>query len=163
MAINATRFILLLLLALLAGTMFGIWIGFDPATLSPAAYIEQQQNAIRSLSTFMPAMGGACIVLAAVLLVLSKGNRPPQLFLAAAIACLLTAALVTRFGNQPINAIVMTWTPASPPANWAQLRDTWWRLHIIRMAAGIGALSLAILATTVSERAMDRARRDTMG
>jgi hypothetical protein len=58
MVINAIRFILLLVLSLLVGTMFGIWVGFNPASLSAAAYVEQQQNAIRSLNTLLPVMGG---------------------------------------------------------------------------------------------------------
>jgi hypothetical protein len=41
------RFALIVLLALLVGTMFGIWIGFNPSSLSASAYVEQQQNAIR--------------------------------------------------------------------------------------------------------------------
>jgi hypothetical protein len=36
------------------------------------------------------------------------------LLVAAVVFCLLAAALVTRFGNQPVNAIVMTWNPQSP-------------------------------------------------
>jgi hypothetical protein len=64
MGANAIRFILLLLLSLLIGTMFGIWLGFNPASLSAAAYVEQQQNAIRSLNTLLPVMGAVCILLA---------------------------------------------------------------------------------------------------
>ncbi len=54
------------------------------------------------------------------------------LLVAAVVFCLLAAALVTRFGNQPVNAIVMTWNPQSPPAEWAQLRDAWWQWHMVR-------------------------------
>jgi hypothetical protein len=64
MGTNAIRFILLLLLSLLIGTMFGIWVGFNPASLSAAAYVEQQQNSIRSLNTLLPVMGAVCILLA---------------------------------------------------------------------------------------------------
>ena len=51
------RFIDLLLVALLAGTTFGIWLGFDPTGLSAAAYVEQQQHAIRALNSILPAAG----------------------------------------------------------------------------------------------------------
>jgi hypothetical protein len=72
--------------------------------------------------------------------------------LAGAVVCLLTAAWVTRFGNQPINAIVMTWNPQSPPAEWAQLRDTWWRWHTVRASAGIVGLGLTLLAVLGARR-----------
>jgi uncharacterized membrane protein len=146
MAQNIARFLLLFVLALLVGTMFGIWVGFDPSALSAAAYVEQQQNAIRSLNALLPAMGAACIVLAAILALLSKPNPRARVMLAAVVVLLVIAALVTRFGNQPINAIVMTWSAQSPPAQWVQLRDQWWHWHVVRSLAAMGALALAILS-----------------
>jgi hypothetical protein len=41
--------------------MFGVWLGFNPAALTGAAYVEMQQNAIRALNTSMPALGAVCI------------------------------------------------------------------------------------------------------
>lgn len=152
MAANTIRFILLLLLALLVGTMFGIWVGFNPSSLSAAAYVEQQQNAIRSLNTLLPAMGAACILLIVWLAILSKGDSRSRYLLALSVVCLVAAALVTRFGNQPINAAVITWSIQSPPANWTQLRDAWWQWHVIRTLAGIVGLSLTLLAVLGSRK-----------
>ena len=132
--------------------MFGIWVGFNPSSLSAIAYVEQQQNAIRSLNTLLPAMGAACILLAAVLAILSKGDPRTRYLLVAAIACLAAAALVTRFGNQPINAVVITWSAQAPDANWMQLRDEWWRWHVARTVSGIGGLSLTLLAVLRSKK-----------
>ena len=146
MTANVVRFVLLLLLALLVGTMFGIWVGYNPSALSAAAYVEQHQNAIRSLNTLLPVIGAVCIVLTVWLAILAKDDARARYLLVAAVVCLLAAALVTRFGNQPINAIVMTWSPQSPPAEWAQLRDAWWRWHIVRASAGIVGLCLILLA-----------------
>ena len=152
MTANALRFVLLLLLALLVGTMFGIWAGYNPAALSASAYVEQQQNAIRSLDTLLPAIGAVCIVLTVWLAILAKDDAPARYLLVAAAVCLLAAALVTRFGNQPINAIVMTWNPQSPPAEWAQLRDAWWRWHMVRASAGIAGLGLVLVAVLGARR-----------
>lgn len=141
---NIARFLLLVLLALLTGTMFGIWVGFNPSQLSAMAYVEQQQNAIRSLNTLLPAVGAVCIVLTGFLALRSRGS--PRVMLFAAVALLLVAAAITRFANQPINAVVITWSPQAPPAEWAQLRDQWWQWHIGRTAAAIGGLALNLLA-----------------
>jgi hypothetical protein len=103
--------------------MFGIRIGFNPAGLSPASYIEQQQHGIRALNTLMPVLGAVCIVLTIVLAVLAKEDLRIRYLLAAAAACLVVAGVVTRFGNQPINSVVMTWTPLAAPPNWTELRD----------------------------------------
>ena len=146
MSATIIRFVDLLLVALLVGTIFGIWIGFNPAGLSPATYVEQQQHAIRALNTFMPLLGALCIVLTIALAVLTKKDRRTRYLLIATAVCLLMAGVVTRFENQPINSIVMTWTPQAPPANWMELRDRWWQWHIVRTLAGIAALCLLISA-----------------
>ena len=140
------RILLLTLLALLVGAMFGIWAGYDPASLSAGAYVEQHQNAVRGLNVLLPAMGAICILLSLALAAMAKGDPRTRYLLAASAVCLIAAALITRFGNQPINAIVMTWSPQAPPANWTELRDTWWRWHVARTLAGIASLVLTLLA-----------------
>ena len=141
MAANIIRFVLVVLLALLVGTMFGIWVGFNPASLSASAYVEQQQNAIRSFNTLLPAMGAACILLTVALAVLAKGDSRSRYLLVAAAVLMVVAGLVTRFENQQINAVVMTWSAQAPAENWAQLRDEWWQWHIVRSLASIAALA----------------------
>ena len=152
MTLNIIRFVLLLLVALLVGTMFGIWVGYNPSTLSASAYVEQQQNAIRALNTLLPVIGAVCIALTVWLAILEKNDARARYSLVAAAVSLVTAALVTRFGNQPINEIVMTWNPQSPAAEWAQLRDTWWRWHTVRASAGILGLCLILIAVLGARR-----------
>lgn len=152
MTASTLRFISLLLTSLLVGTMFGIWLGFNPAALTASAYVEVQQNAIRALNVAMPVLGLVCILLTAALAVLTKNDKRGRYLLVASIICLVAAGLVTRFGNQPINAVVMTWSPRAPAANWMELRDTWWNWHILRTVAGAGALALALLAAVGGQR-----------
>lgn len=144
--VTTIRFISLLLTSLLVGTMFGIWLGFNPAALTATAYVEMQQNAIRALNVSLPVLGFVCIFLTAALAVLTKHNKRTRYLLVAVIICLVAAGLITRFANQPINAVVITWSPQAPAANWTELRDTWWYWHVLRTIAGVAALALALLA-----------------
>ena len=139
--------------ALIAGGLFVIWAGYDPATLSPSTYVEQQQNAIRGLNILMPALGGITIVLTAISAFLQRKNRKAFVFLAVAAAFLILAGLITRFGNQPINAMVMTWDIARPPADWTELRDQWWGYHRLRTICGLLALVLVAWASIYPGRA----------
>jgi len=143
---RSVGFVNLLVVALVAGTVFGIWLGYNPAALSSSAYIEQQQGAIRALNVLMPILGAIGILLTITSAVLARADRRTLIILIGAIACLLTAGLVTRFGNQPINAIVMTWNAQAAPADWTTLRDTWWNWHIVRTAAAVTGLCLLLLA-----------------
>lgn len=146
MVLNTVRFVFLLTLSLVVGAMFGILAGYNPLSLSATAYVEQQQNAIRSLNTLLPLMGAVCIVLAVGLAVVATNEPKTRFLLVAAVICLLIAAVVTRFYNQPINAVVVTWNAQSPPSQWTQLRAEWWQWHIVRTLAGIAGLGFALAA-----------------
>ena len=140
-------FATLLLASLVVGTMFGIWLGYNPMDLDAAVYVPQQQHAIRALNVTMPVLGGVTVLLTIVASVFARNDLARLTLLVAAVACFAAAGFITRFLNQPINAIVMTWSTDAPPANWMQLRDDWWRWHVLRMVVGIGGLCLLIAAT----------------
>lgn len=136
------RFANIMFAALVAGGTFVIWAGYDPAALSPSTYVEQQQNAIRGLNVLMPVLGGITILLTVIAAFLQRKDRKAFVLLMVAAIFLAISAMVTRFGNQPINAIVMTWDIARPPANWTELRDQWWGFHRLRTITGLAALAL---------------------
>jgi uncharacterized membrane protein len=138
------RFLNIVFAALVVGGMFVIWVGYDPATLSPSTYVEQQQHAIRALNFFMPVMGAICVVLTLIAAFLQRRNKAAFVPLLVASAFLILAGLLTKFGNQPINDIVMTWEIARPPANWTELRDQWWGYHKLRTFCGLIALALIV-------------------
>jgi len=135
------------LASLVVGAMFGIWLGYNPSSLSPSAYIEQQQSAIRALNVSMPVLGAICIALTLVQASLVRHSRASFYLLLAGAALLIAAGLVTKFGNQPINARVITWSATAPPAAWKEARDQWWHWHLIRTMAGLAALVCIIAAS----------------
>lgn len=136
----------ILWMSLVIGTMFGIWLGYDPKSLSAAAYVEVQQNAIRSMNIQLPLMAAVGIVLTLALVYMMRMNAGQMWLLIGAIVFFIAAGLVTRFFNQPINAVVMTWNAADPPVNLVEFRDRWWQWHMVRMALGIIGQGLLIAA-----------------
>lgn len=93
--------------ALSVGAMFGV---FNPAGLDASFYVALHQQGIRKLNTAMPALGAATILLTLAAAVLGRDDSTRFIFLIGAVVCFAAAALTTRFLNQPINAIVMTWS-----------------------------------------------------
>ena len=142
MTTSIIRFLNIIVAALLAGASFGIWIGFNPLNLSPSTYIEQQQNTIRSLNTLMISLVFLATVITIISAFLQKGNKPVFITLLIAAVFFIICILISRFGNQPINKIIMTWTTESLPGNLSELRDKWWSFHIMRTMAELIALSL---------------------
>jgi hypothetical protein len=142
MTLSLVRLANIVFTALIAGGMFVIWAGYDPAGLSPSTYVEQQQNAIRGLNVAMPVLGAIAVLLTLVSAFLQRKDRRVFGPLVVAAAFLVISGLITRFGNQPINALVMTWDIARPPADWTELRDQWWGFHRLRTISGLIALVL---------------------
>ena len=141
---TAAQVLALMLVSLVAGSMFGIWRGYDITAYAPATFVEVHQGAVRGLNVLLPAMAAAALTLVVLLAVLSR-TRPVVLglYLAAAMA-IVAGGIITRFLNQPINDRIMGWTPAAIPADWTTLRDSWWSWHLARLATTLGAELLLI-------------------
>jgi Anthrone oxygenase len=146
MTTKIIRFVNIIIAALLAGTSFGIWIGFNPINLSPSTYIEQQQNAILSLNVLMISLVFGATIVTLLSAFLQKDKKPVFISLLVASFFFIACILISRFGNQPINDTIMTWTADSVPANLSVLRDKWWSFHIMRTIAELIALSLVTWA-----------------
>ena len=138
------RFFNLVMVGLVAGTIFGIWIGYNPSNLSAPTFIEQQQNAIMSLNTLMPILGTITILLTLANAFHHKAEKGTFAILLTAAIFLVVSGVTTRFGNQPINSVVMTWDMNAAPNNWMELRDQWWNYHIIRTSAAFIGLCLIV-------------------
>jgi len=135
MSIFVVRFVNVVLVGLMTGIVFGIWLGCDPKKMSFPGYVEYQQGLIHAFNVLMPLLGLLTILLTVLSAVLQREDTGVFTTLLLAVALLILSGLITRFGNQPINAVVMTWKPGSPPSDWAALRDRWWWLHIVRSLA----------------------------
>src|SRR6476646_9813641 len=127
----------MLLAALLVGAMFGMWLILNPAGLAAGVYITLQQQGIRTLNRAMPMLGAATVLLTILAAALGRNDSTRFGLLVGTIVCLLASGLITRFLNQPINAIVITWSTGAPPANWRDVRDKWWRWHLVRLFTGL--------------------------
>ena len=142
----------ILVIALVAGSVFGIWLGYNPAGLSAGAYLEQQQHAIRSLNFLMPALGLLGLLLTVAWAIIARSERPVFYMLVFAAICFIASGLITRFGNQPINAVVMTLNPHLLPETWMNLRDQWWHWHSARTVTSVAGLFFLLLANAMEQR-----------
>jgi uncharacterized membrane protein len=142
MVTSIIRFLNIIIAALLAGVSFGIWKGFSPMELSPSAYIEQQQNMLVSLSVLMVLLVFIATIITIVSAFIQRKNKSTFIILLVAAGFFIACILITRFGNKPIDDLVMNWTLDSLPVNWTELRDKWWSFHVIRTITELIALFL---------------------
>lgn len=138
--------------ALVAGGAFVIWIEYNPTGMSPSFYTEKMQHAIRVFTTPLPIIVILSVLFTAVSAFICRRERPAFHLLLVAGACMVAVALITAFGNIPINNQIRTWSISSPPAAWVDLSAEWWRFQSARAAAAICGLSLLILAAVLPTR-----------
>ena len=138
-----------LMASLVVGAMFGVWLLFNPSGLDGPTYLVLHQRGIRRLNRPLPALGAATLLLTILAAALAHGDRLRVLLLGGAAIGFLGAGLITRFLNQPINRVVMTWSTEALPSDWTGFRDRWWQHHIARLACGIAGLCAVILADLV--------------
>jgi hypothetical protein len=147
MIISMLRFLNIIVIALLAGISAGILIGFNPMTLSPSTYVEQQQHMLQALRVLMIVLVFVATVITILAALLQRKNRITFLMLLMASAFLIVCIVITRFGNKPIDDLVLTWRVDSLPSDWMELRDQWWSLHILRVITEVVALLLVTWAS----------------
>lgn len=136
-----------LFVALVAGAAFAIWFDYDPKAMSPAFYTEKMQHAIRIFTIPLPTIVILGVIFTGLSAFLDRAERPNFYLLLAATACIMAVALITRFGNIPINNEILKWSISSPPSNWADLAQKWWHFQTIRTVLAIAALAFLISAT----------------
>jgi len=56
---------------------------------------------------------------------------------------------VTRFGSVPINLLIKTWDPSSPPSDWLLILKKWNFYNSIRTITSIGSFLLLLLTNEI--------------
>lgn len=146
----ACKVLAILLIALIAGSTFGIWQGYNPALYSRETFLEVHRGAVDGLNTLLPVMGLAAMLMTLVLTLRSARHTAFRRLYWTTLALLVLAGLVTQFGNQPINAVVVAWTADTVPGNWTEIRDNWWLWHTVRTLASVAALAGLVTATVAA-------------
>ncbi len=95
--------------------------------------MEQHHGVVRGLNVLIPVLAACTILLTLFSAWLQRTWRGQLMLLLLATVFLVAAGLVTRFGNQPINAIVDMWTTA---VCWGSRMVSW-------SAAGLGNIEKA--------------------
>jgi uncharacterized membrane protein len=135
--------------ALVAGMFYGPWTALSRSmrTFAPEVFLAVVDRMNRNMAPVMTVLMPA-VLLAMVPVLLGSYGTHPQVFslYAAALVLFLVAMAVTVLVEVPIVKEIVTWTVATLPADWQQLRDRWMKFHVIRVVAGLASLVLMVIA-----------------
>jgi hypothetical protein len=139
----------LLFVGLTAGASYVVWFDYNPDGMSAPLYLGRMQHAIRVLTVPLPVIVVLGLLFTVIASFQARHDRSMLYLLAATTVCVLAVALITRFGNIPINNQILTWNVDSPPVDWAQLAQKSWRLQTARLVLQVAAFCLVSSAVLV--------------
>ena len=138
-----------------------VYVVGNPSGISGSDYTWRQQAMTRALNIPTPIVGSVTIALALTSVGLNWSRLGTRWLLIAGALLFISAGLITRLYNQPINAIVMTWDPSAPPPDWQRLRDDWWHWHVGRTLSIVAGLIFLVAGYIFEKRSMSAHRDKT--
>jgi hypothetical protein len=145
MVTPAILFIALLCAGIGTGGAYTTYFELDPRNVAPAFWVTQLQHAIKHIGVPLFVVQPLAALTTIASAVLALNDRPCLWFLVVAGAAMLVAALVTRFGNIPINHQLVTFRPDALPPEIASLQARWWTFHVARFVALVVGFSALVV------------------
>lgn len=143
MKTQIVQFISIVLLVMVSGVFWGTWFTLTRSLNEfPAAeFIHNGKVIIDNLAIPMRILFPACLLFVLLTLLLLPKNGSKAFYWTLASLILLAAALlITLLVEVPIDNQIKIWSPASPPADWERIRDTWGTFHLLRTMAALASI-----------------------
>jgi hypothetical protein len=130
-----------LLIAALAllGLIAGIYVSalihdWRIGDLSATQYAAMHQMRDKTFRRVMPVFGLTTVVLVAASAAFAVDTGLPRVLAWIATALLLADVALTVTRQMPLNLAIQSWTEATIPTDWTQVRDQWASQHHMRTA-----------------------------
>jgi uncharacterized membrane protein len=135
-AVKLAQFVSIMLYVLVAGVMWGTWLSLARTMTSynAATFLADGQHMIENLGTIMAVLMISAVVIGlVVVLLLFRSRSPIAAWLAVAALLLMIAVLVITVAVEvPIDNMIATWTDATLPQDWQDIRARWAAFHTLR-------------------------------
>ena len=141
---------------LMAGLLFGDWLGpaFARAAMSMSSTIEFQQIIHTNYLLTLPALSTVALGTAVLWLVMvrnTRGSAEFKVLIVAAIAIFIGYTITLVF-NVPVNNQLETWKAAAPPPNAREIWNSWEHAHVVRTLFWMTGFILETIALGSSDR-----------
>lgn len=133
----------IVLAALVGGMYWGPWLALTISLkkLELNVFLAVARRLNHNMSGLMTVLTPLSLLAGIPVLLLAYPEQPSLFWLTlTGSLCFLLALVVTVAIEAPIVKQVITWTEATLPPDWEQLRNRWSRFHVIRVGAGLAGL-----------------------
>jgi uncharacterized membrane protein len=135
---------------LVAGVMWGTWLSLarTMTTYDAATFLADGKHMIENLPTIMAVLMISAVVIGpvAVVLLFRSGSTLAAWLAAAGVLLMIAVMVITLAIEVPIDNLIATWTEATLPADWQQIRARWSAFHTVRTFLSLGAVAAAVAA-----------------
>jgi hypothetical protein len=163
--VKSVQFVSIMLYVLVAGVMWGTWLSLarTMTEYDAATFLADGKHMIENLGTIMAVLMISAVVIGLVAVVLLFRSRSTVAAWLAAIGWLLMIAVmvITLAVEVPIDRMIETWTEATLPADWKEIRARWSAFHTLRTFLSLGAVAAAVgaaLTIHTADRDLSRPR-----
>ena len=164
---GVTRVVAVLSSGLMAGLLFGDWLGpsFARSSMGTTSFIEFQQIVHSNYLLVLPALStiaAGAPVLWLVALRRERGSAEFRMMLSATIAVVIGYTITLVF-NVPVNEQLESWTLGGAPADAREIWRQWENAHVVRTVFWVAGFFLEIIAMGVRSPQIPLAAQVTEG
>ena len=152
--LTAARVVAILFAGIMTGLLFGDWLGpsFARSQMSLGGFVQFQQIIHYNYLKVLPALSMVALIAPIVWLVLVRREKTQFRMLVVAALAIAAASAITFMYNVPVNDVLETWNPNSPPPDARELWQPWESAHLVRMVFWFVAFILEIVAVSLAAR-----------
>lgn len=152
--LTITRVVAVLCSGMMAGLLFGDWLGpsFARAAMNAPSFIQFQQIVHINYLRTLPALSTVAIVAPLVWLIMLRARRNSAEFkvLLGATIAIAVGYTITFVFNVPVNNQLETWNITDPPANAREIWSQWEKAHVVRTIFWVFGFFLETVALAIS-------------
>src|SRR5207249_3166865 len=152
--LSIPRVVAVLSSGLMAGLLFGDWLGpsFARAAMNASSFIQFQQIVHINYLRTLPALSTIAIAAPILWLIMLRARHDSTEFkvLLGATVAIAIGYTITFVFNVPVNNQLETWNAAAPPANAREIWNQWEKAHVVRTIFWVIGFFLETVALVVS-------------
>ncbi len=134
--LSIIRVVAVLCSGLMAGLLFGDWLGpsFARAAMNASSFIQFQQIVHINYLRTLPALSTIAVAAPILWLIILRTRSDSAEFkiLLSATVAIAVGYTITFVFNVPVNNQLETWDSAAPPANAREIWSHWEKAHVVR-------------------------------
>ena len=157
------QFVSIMLYVLVAGVMWGTWLSLarTMTDYDVATFLTDGKHMIENLAIIMAVLTISAVVigLVAVVLLFRSGSAVAAWMATVGLLLMIAVLVITLAVEVPIDNLIATWTEATLPADWQEIRARWSAFHTVRTFVSLGAVAAAVGAgLTIRTAAQEMSR-----